>query len=199
MDTPSERNFIEAISGIKPPQGLVAAVHTQTEGNPLFVTEVVRLLAQEGQLASSSERDSSDPTQSVEQDRWIVRIPEGVREIIGRRLNRLSERCNETLTVASVIGLEFTLEQIGPLIDEMTQDRLVVIPEEALASCRKAKYCPGLAWTCCDYADFLLDRNQQDDREEAMRLLDGTLQTSSDLGMRPLTKRALSRREILKA
>ena len=39
--------------------GLAEAVHTQTEGNPLFVTEVVRLLVQEGELSSESgNRDS---------------------------------------------------------------------------------------------------------------------------------------------
>jgi len=36
--------FIELVSGVTPPQGMVEAVHRQTEGNPLFVTEVVRLL-----------------------------------------------------------------------------------------------------------------------------------------------------------
>ena len=40
--------FIEDTSGIAPPQGLVENVYKQTEGNPLFVTEVVRLLVQEG-------------------------------------------------------------------------------------------------------------------------------------------------------
>ena len=40
--------FIEMTSGHTAPRGLVEAVHTQTEGNPLFVTEVVRLLVQEG-------------------------------------------------------------------------------------------------------------------------------------------------------
>jgi predicted ATPase len=44
--------FIEVTSGISPPTGLVDAVHTQTEGNPLFVTEVVILLVQEGELSS---------------------------------------------------------------------------------------------------------------------------------------------------
>jgi predicted ATPase len=43
--------FIEAATGITPPPALVDAVHTQTEGNPLFLTEVIRLLAQEGELA----------------------------------------------------------------------------------------------------------------------------------------------------
>jgi len=42
--------FIEVAAGVDPPSGLAEAVHTQTEGNPLFVTEVVRLLVQEGEL-----------------------------------------------------------------------------------------------------------------------------------------------------
>ena len=39
---------------------MVEAVHRQTEGNPLFVTEVVRLLVQEGELAQEKvgQRDS---------------------------------------------------------------------------------------------------------------------------------------------
>lgn len=117
--------FIEVTSGFAPPPGLLTAVHTQTEGNPLFVTEVVRLLVQEGDLT---------PERATERKSWSVRIPEGVREVIGRRLNALSERCNQTLTVASVIGREFTLEQLGPLIDEVSQDRLLDILEEALSA-----------------------------------------------------------------
>ena len=39
-----------------------------------------------------------------------MRIPEGVREVIGRRLDRLTDACNEVLAVASVIGREFGLD-----------------------------------------------------------------------------------------
>ena len=49
--------FIEIAAGITPPRGLIDAVHTQTEGNPLFVTETVRLLVQEGELS----RDETSP------------------------------------------------------------------------------------------------------------------------------------------
>ena len=117
--------FIEIAAGIMPPQGLVSAVHTQTEGNPLFVTEVVRLLVQDRELTAdhASTRDS-----------WTVRIPEGVTEVIGRRLNRLSQRCNETLTVASVIGREFELRQLAPLIEDVSEDRMLEVLEEALAA-----------------------------------------------------------------
>jgi tetratricopeptide (TPR) repeat protein len=134
--------FIELVSGLAPPRGLVEAVYRQTEGNPLFVTEVVRLLVQEGEL--THERMGADvgaglkpaPTGrgGTERDSWTVRIPEGVREVIGRRLDRLSERCNQTLTIASVIGREFTLEQLKPLIEDMTEDRLLEVLEEALAA-----------------------------------------------------------------
>ncbi|MCH8745942.1 MAG: AAA family ATPase [Chloroflexi bacterium] len=116
--------FIEVAAGVDPPAGLAEAVHTQTEGNPLFVTEVVRLLVQEGELTrESGPRDS-----------WTVRIPEGVREVIGRRLNRLSQRCNETLTIASVIGREFELRQLTPLVEDMSEDRLLEVLEEALSA-----------------------------------------------------------------
>ena len=71
--------------------------------------------------------------------------------------------------------------------------------EDSLAFCRKAGYRPELAWTCCDYADMLLQRNEPGDREQAVSLLGESLAISSELGMRPLMERVLSRREILKA
>ena len=86
---------------------------------------MVRLLVQEGELAADT---------AGNRDSWTVRIPEGVREVIGRRLNRLSQRCNDTLTIASVIGREFALDQIKPLIDDMTEDRLLEVLEEALSA-----------------------------------------------------------------
>ena len=62
---------------------------------------------------------------------------------------------------------------------------------------RKARYRPELAWTCCDYADALRERDGEGDN--ATSLLDESLAISSELGMRPLMERVLSRREILRA
>ena len=141
--------FIELVSGVTPPQGMVEAVHRQTEGNPLFVTEVVRLLVQEGEMTHTSEafavQEAAGASASARRESWSVRIPEGVREVIGRRLNRLSQRCNETLSVASVIGREFSLEQLvrltggpsstaGGSEQALSEDRLLEVLEEALAS-----------------------------------------------------------------
>jgi tetratricopeptide (TPR) repeat protein len=71
--------------------------------------------------------------------------------------------------------------------------------EDALALCRKVGYRPELAWTCCDYADALRERDGPSDKEKAVALLDESLAISSELGMRPLMERVLSRREILGA
>ncbi|MCZ6866989.1 MAG: hypothetical protein O7E55_06635, partial [Chloroflexi bacterium] len=72
--------------------------------------------------------------QAGNRDSWTVRIPEGVREVIGRRLNRLSQRCNDSLTIASVIGREFELRQLTPLVEDISEDRLLEVLEEALSA-----------------------------------------------------------------
>ena len=71
--------------------------------------------------------------------------------------------------------------------------------QAATAFCRKGGYRPELAWACYDYADALGSRNADGDQAKAVSLLDESLTISSELGMRPLMERVLSRREILKA
>jgi tetratricopeptide (TPR) repeat protein len=81
---------------------LAQQVWTETEGNPFFVGQVLRHLVE---------------TRAVVQDddgRWrrgpnagAVGLPEGVREVIGRRLSRLADDTNTTLALAAVIGREF--------------------------------------------------------------------------------------------
>jgi len=98
----------------------------------------------------------------------------------------------------------WTLSSVDRLLGLLSQtmgekDQAAQHFEDALAFCRKAGYRPELAWTCCDYADTLLQRNETGDREKAMSLLDESLAISSELGMRPLMERVLSRREILGA
>ncbi len=97
LDTEAVSRYIEMSAGIKPPTGLAEAVHEQTEGNPFFVTEVVRLLASEGRLEPGTAG-------------WELAIPEGVRDVVGRRLDRLSDGANEVLTLAAAVGREFDAE-----------------------------------------------------------------------------------------
>ena len=114
--------FIEMTAGIKPSESLVTTVYQQTEGNPFFLNEIVRLLVVEGQLERPQVTTAS-----------AIRIPEGVREVIGRRLNQLSDECNRILTIASVIGREFSSEALEPL-SEISGDLLLELLDEAIAA-----------------------------------------------------------------
>ena len=71
--------------------------------------------------------------------------------------------------------------------------------KDALIFCRERGFRPELAWNFCDYADMLLERNWEGDRTKANALLGESLAVSSELGMRPLMERLLSRRETLVA
>ena len=90
-----------------------------------------------------------------------------------------------------VLGLlAQTMGDLGQAVDHF---------EDALAFCRKAGYRPELAWSFCDYADMLRERDAEGDRAKVITLLDESLAISSELGMRPLMERVLYRREILGA
>jgi AAA ATPase domain len=101
-------------TGRPPDFDLAQAVHRRTGGNPLFVREVGRLLGAEDRPA----------------------IPEGVREVLRRRLDGLPAGCTEQLEVGAVLGQEFRLDLLGAvaggpaeaqlaLLDHAVQARLV--------------------------------------------------------------------------
>jgi len=114
--------FIEMTTGLPAPAELVAAIYQETEGNPFFVNEVVRLMVAEGRLDRPEDAK-----------KWSIPIPQGVKEVLGRRLNQLSESANQTLAIASVLGREFRLEVLEQLSD-LNGDRLVEALEEAVAA-----------------------------------------------------------------
>ena len=113
---------------------------------------------------------------------------------------RLQRRIEQLLddAEAAVVGLDWIVVRDRAKA-VLSLDRAAGHYEDSLAFCRKAGYRPELAWTCCDYADTLLQRNEPGDRERAMTLLDESLSISIELGMRPLMERVLSRRDILGA
>jgi class 3 adenylate cyclase len=114
--------FIAQTAHVEPPPGLVGAVFRETEGNPFFVNEVVRLLEADGRLKEPGESGA-----------WSVSIPQGVREVIGRRLNRLSEACNQLLTLASVVGRQFELRLLERFADLAPEAVLAAVDEAVVA------------------------------------------------------------------
>jgi tetratricopeptide (TPR) repeat protein len=97
--------MLASITGQEVPWGLVEAIHRRTEGNPLFIQEVMRYLFEEGFISPQGEVRQKPRDIPVE-----MKIPDGLRDVIGKRLSRLSESCNRVLSVAAVIGRDFRLE-----------------------------------------------------------------------------------------
>ena len=118
------RMYVE-IRGQDVAWGQVELVHQQTEGNPLFVQEVLRFLVEEGIVALQPGGG----------------LPDGLREVVGRRFAHLGERAYRTLAMASVIGREFrldVLQKVARISDEEllgaleeAQQRAIIEPHEA--------------------------------------------------------------------
>jgi DNA-binding winged helix-turn-helix (wHTH) protein/tetratricopeptide (TPR) repeat protein len=113
--------FIAVTAGRDASDALVRAVFEMTEGNPFFIHETVRLLDAEGRLDAAPETP------------WSVSLPQGVREVIGRRLDRLSDACNRVLTVAAVMGREFAVGVLEQAVG-LSRDALLECLDEAAAA-----------------------------------------------------------------
>ncbi len=109
--------YIKARANVEPRKDVLDRIFEETEGNAFFLSEVVNLMAQEGTLTKTSISD--------------IAIPDGVREALGRRLNRLSEETNELLQIAAIIGRDFTYDTLT-LLGEREDDALLKMIEEAL-------------------------------------------------------------------
>jgi DNA-binding SARP family transcriptional activator/tetratricopeptide (TPR) repeat protein len=108
--------------------GLLTALQEETEGNPLFVGELVRLLSAEG-------------TRPAPTDEVRLAIPESVREVIARRLTHLSQACRRVLGLASAVGREFELDVLARAAD-LSEEELLDTLDEAMAA-RVVSEVPG--------------------------------------------------------
>jgi len=112
LGPPEVARFIELATGL-PGGPLSGVVHARTNGNPFFVSEMVRLLQAENRLAYPGRLDVT-----------TLGIPEGVRDVVRRRCHRLSEGAHRLLATASVLGqdvrvdvLERVSDALEPVID----------------------------------------------------------------------------------
>ena len=130
LDEAGMRAFLEAAggnpleaAGIELAQRLAA----ETDGNPFFVTEVLRHLVETGALVQ---------VDGV----WVgtvapgeAGLPEGVRDVVGQRLSRLSDETNDLLRTAAVFGREFDASLVAAVMqvdEDAAADRL----DEAVAA-----------------------------------------------------------------
>lgn len=92
--------------GLEIPSAEIEAIHDSTDGNPLFVSETVRLLASNG----------ND----------VHQIPAGIKATIGRRLDALSVEANAALELAAVAGRSFDPALIAGL-SQTSEDREIAL------------------------------------------------------------------------
>ncbi len=105
---------------------LAREIAAETDGNPFFVVEMLRHLLESGALVR------------VPDGRWELRqrlealgLPQSVREVVGRRVERLGEECRTVLSSAAVIGRTFDLELLLR-IARVDEDRLIDLLDAAV-------------------------------------------------------------------
>jgi predicted ATPase len=85
--------LIEHLVGVPPAVAVVEAMYRASAGNPFFTEELVRHLRAEGLDPSLAATATAE---------WG--IPEGIRQVIGRRVTRLGEETQQMLRAAAVLG-----------------------------------------------------------------------------------------------
>lgn len=101
-------------------------VHAWADGNPFFVQQVVRMLVERGDLIRKNGIWDRRQSEAIE-------VPEGVRSVIGQRVCRLSERAQEVLREASVLGETFRFDDLLVMTGRSEE-----VLEEALEEARTA-------------------------------------------------------------
>jgi hypothetical protein len=103
LDRGEVAEYLAAVTGAAQAGDRVDAVHRQTEGNPLFLRELLRLDSRAG------------------------RQPEGIREVIRARLALLSPPVREVLETASVLGRELELGTLSRLLRRSEAELLALL------------------------------------------------------------------------
>ncbi len=106
------------------PESLVSLILEESQGYPFFVEELYRHLVEEGKVFDEAGQFRAD-IEIAEHE-----VPENVRLIVGRRLERLDENEKRALTAAAVIGRSFSF-QLLTAINRIDVDELFTIVEKA--------------------------------------------------------------------
>jgi serine/threonine protein kinase/tetratricopeptide (TPR) repeat protein len=123
----SVRDMLRALSNQLPPGSLVRDVYRQTEGNPFFVEEVFRYLSEEGRLLDAGGRWRADLSGET------LEVPEGIRLVIGRRIERLGDAARRVLTTVAVVGRSFDHTLLNELFVSDLDGMLTALEEAEAA------------------------------------------------------------------
>jgi predicted ATPase len=116
--------MLHGLSRREAPESLLSAIFEESQGYPFFVEEVYRHLVEEGKLFDAAGQFRAE-LKLDETD-----VPENVRLIISRRLQRLDENEKRALVAAAVIGRSFSF-QLLTAASQIDVDELFTVIEKA--------------------------------------------------------------------
>jgi DNA-binding winged helix-turn-helix (wHTH) protein/predicted ATPase len=90
------------------PAGLARLIHDRTDGNPLFMVNVVDYLVKERFILERGDQWEL----VVEIDKAEVRVPDSIKQMIERQIDHLEINDRRTLESASVAGAEFSVDAV---------------------------------------------------------------------------------------
>ena len=107
------------------PQALVRAIYAEANGNPFYTRKIFRHLMEEEKIVPRAGRWSTDLTIND------LGIPEGVRQVLGRRISRLSDETKGMLRLAAAFTGGFAFGVLQALT-ELSEETLLNCLDEAL-------------------------------------------------------------------
>ncbi|MGO9341257.1 MAG: ATP-binding protein, partial [Acidimicrobiales bacterium] len=132
LDDEGVLSFLEAAAGQTLDDvgvRLAHVVYRETDGNPFFVSEVLRHLSETGVIY----RDDSGRWTS-EASLELMTLPDSVREVIGARVGRLGQDTERVLSVAAVIGRDFDVAVLARATRTSDDDLLDILEAAAAAA-----------------------------------------------------------------
>ncbi len=124
LDRDATAGLITSHAGAEPDTALADVLFAETEGHPFFIEEVCAYLTETGNARIEG------GLLIATDDLRRVGVPEGVREVLGRRFERLSTEAIEALHLAAVIGPVFDIR----ILEELQDGDVVAAIEEAVAA-----------------------------------------------------------------
>jgi DNA-binding winged helix-turn-helix (wHTH) protein/tetratricopeptide (TPR) repeat protein len=103
---------------------LDALIFERTEGNPLFLVNIVEHLVQQGLVV----RRQGAWTLRDGTEAQVVSLPEGLRQLLLRRMQALPPEVRRVLEAASVVGRDFTVAAVAAGV-ESTEDDVEAVCE----------------------------------------------------------------------
>ena len=125
LTEPEIQELIGGLGLVRPSYQLTAAVSEATQGNPLFVQEVLDHLVRRDALQEQGGYLVATVAPSD------LRLPEQVTGAIVARTQVLSEACRRVLTVASFVGERFSIEVVAA-VSRVPEDELLDLLEDAI-------------------------------------------------------------------